>query len=222
MDLVDSIKGIDKIIALKKKYRDSGKAIYMRLDSGDLLAQAIYAMRKLGENGMLDPVRDKIIIADISDVSQIRAIETMVSVQCNIDPKQFILYGLGGLLVAKNKLRDAVSAAFKLTETEDGPTGKLSNSPGKEVTPGELNIEIRDGQRVIVQESEEVQGERLLKPIYRNGEMLFSETSDIKAIDQARARVSESRAWAEYEMKKSEATLQVQQEVYDRFQAMGI
>jgi hypothetical protein len=29
--------------------------------------------------------------------------------------------------VAKNKLRDAVSAAFKLTKTEEFDTGKLSN-----------------------------------------------------------------------------------------------
>ena len=157
VDLVDSNRGIDKVVALKKKYRDSEKAIYMRLDSGDLLAQAVYAFTQLRKEGMLDPIRDKIIIADISDVSQIRAIETMVHVKCGIDPKDFILYGLGGLLVAKNKLRDAVSAAFKLTQTEDGPTGKLSNDAGKGVIPGELNIEIRDGERWIVQESEEVQ-----------------------------------------------------------------
>jgi len=119
VDLVDSYRGIDKIIDLKKKYRASGKIISMRLDSGNLMDQAIYALRKFRENDMLDPVRDKIIIADISDVSQIRAIESMIRIQCNIEPKDFILYGLGGLLVARNKLRDAVSAAYKLTLTEE-------------------------------------------------------------------------------------------------------
>ncbi|MEI6673115.1 MAG: hypothetical protein WCL02_07530 [bacterium] len=33
VDLVDSYRGIDKIIALKKKYRSTGKIIGMRLDS---------------------------------------------------------------------------------------------------------------------------------------------------------------------------------------------
>jgi nicotinic acid phosphoribosyltransferase len=33
VDLVDSYRGIDNAISLKKKYRDSGKSIAMRLDS---------------------------------------------------------------------------------------------------------------------------------------------------------------------------------------------
>jgi nicotinic acid phosphoribosyltransferase len=61
------------------------------------------------------------------------------------------------LLVARNKTRDALSAAYKLTHTEDGPTGKISNDVDKEPTPGTPNIELRDGYRIIVQEDEEVQ-----------------------------------------------------------------
>lgn len=52
--------------------------------------------------------------------------------------------------------------------------------------------------------------------------MLFSEPSDLKAIDQARARVAESKACSEYPMRKSKETERVQQEVYERFQAMGV
>ncbi|HCY21647.1 TPA: hypothetical protein DIC40_07560 [Patescibacteria group bacterium] len=33
VDLIDSYKGIDKIVALKKKYRATGKVVGMRLDS---------------------------------------------------------------------------------------------------------------------------------------------------------------------------------------------
>ena len=88
--------------------------------------------------------------------------------------------------------------------------------------PGELNIEIRNEERVIDQENEPIQGERLLKPIYQKGEMLFSEKSDTKAIVAARARVTESKKWAQYPTKKSEKTEQIQQQVFDRFQAMGI
>lgn len=118
VDLVDSYRGIDKIIALKKQYRETGKAIWMRLDSGDLVDQAIYALKTQQSAGMLDPVRDKIVVADIGDVDKIREIEAKVE-KAGFDPRQFIVYGLGGLLVAKNKLRDAVSAAYKLTETEE-------------------------------------------------------------------------------------------------------
>jgi nicotinic acid phosphoribosyltransferase len=39
---VNSYRGIDNAISLKKKYRDSGKSIAMRLDSGDLADQARY------------------------------------------------------------------------------------------------------------------------------------------------------------------------------------
>lgn len=126
VDISDPFRGIDKIIALKKRYRDTNKAIYMRLDSGDLLLQSIYAFTELRKAGMLDPVRDKIIIADISSVSDIRGIETMLPMECGIKIEDFVLYGLGGLIVAKNKLRDSVSAGYKLTQTEEGATGKLS------------------------------------------------------------------------------------------------
>jgi nicotinic acid phosphoribosyltransferase len=38
-------------------------------------------------------------------------------------------------LIANNKTRDALSAAYKLTNTENGPTGKLSNDRAKETIP---------------------------------------------------------------------------------------
>lgn len=128
----------------------------MRLDSGDLVDQAVYALKKLQKNDMLDPILDKIVVADISTVDDVRRVEEAV-INAGFDPKKFIQYGLGGLLVARNKTRDALSAAYKLTETEDGPTGKLSNDIDKEPVPGTPNIELRDGYRVIVQEDEEIQ-----------------------------------------------------------------
>lgn len=116
VDLVDSYKGIDKAIALKKKYADTKKVIGMRLDSGDLADQAIYALRGLQKENLLEGV--KIVVADVSTVEQLVHIETMVA-QAGFDPKKFLIYGLGGLLIAKNKTRDAVSAAYKLTNTEE-------------------------------------------------------------------------------------------------------
>jgi nicotinic acid phosphoribosyltransferase len=39
------------------------------------------------------------------------------------------------MLVATNKTRDKLSGGYKVTNTEDGATGKLSNNPGKEPIP---------------------------------------------------------------------------------------
>ena len=143
VDLVDSYKGIDKIIALKKKYRHTGKFIGFRLDSGNLLDQTLYTLRRLQEEDILDPKYDKIVIADISDFEKIKEIEKKVT-KAGFDPKKYIAYGLGGLMIAKNKTRDAVSGAYKLTNTENFATGKFSSDDGKIAIPGTLNIEIRD------------------------------------------------------------------------------
>ncbi|MFZ2151366.1 MAG: hypothetical protein WAZ12_01240 [Candidatus Absconditicoccaceae bacterium] len=214
VDLVDSYKGIDKIVALKKKYRASGKIIGMRLDSGDLADQAVYALRKLQENGMLDPKMDKIVVADISTVDDVRRVEDAVTA-AGFDPKEFIQYGLGGLLVARNKTRDALSAAYKLTDTEDGATGKLSNDIDKEPIPGNTNIEIRDGARYIVQEDEEVKGERLLKNVYNNGALNYDD-NDIQAVTDARNQLLKTFEMHKLETKESEKTKKVHEEVRDR------
>lgn len=188
IDLIEPYRGIDRAVALKKEYRATGKAVWMRLDSGDLAAQAVYALEQCRDRGMLDPALDKVVVADISSVEDVIRVEEAV-VAAGFDPKKFIVYGLGGLLVATKKTRDALSAAFKLTETEEGVTGKLSADEVKEAIPGRLNVEIRETERVIVKEDEPVQGERLLKTVYSNGKTCFSEPSDLKAVENAREKV---------------------------------
>ncbi|MCF7835117.1 hypothetical protein K9M48_03615 [Candidatus Gracilibacteria bacterium] len=215
VDLIDSYKGIDKIVALKKKYRNSGKIIGMRLDSGDLADQAVYALKKLKENGMLDPTLDKIVVADISSIDDIRRVENAVR-EAGFDPKDFIQYGLGGLLVARNKTRDALSAAYKLTNIESGATGKLSNDIDKEPIPGVLNIEIRDDARYVVQEDEEIKGERLLKTVYENGKLNYDD-NDIQAVSNARARLMNTLAFANMKTKESDETQRIHAELRDRF-----
>lgn len=219
VDLVDSYRWIDKIVALKKKYRRSGKIISMRLDSWDLVDQVLYGLNKLKVEWMLDPAKDKIVVADISNVDKIREIEEKVR-EAGFEPKDFILYGLWGLLVARNKLRDTVSAAFKLTQTEDGPTGKLSNDVGKNVIPGKLNIELVDGERVIVQDDEEVRWERLLRKVYDRWQLLF-EWSDSEAISTARQRVKDRFGLVELPSRLSKRCEAVRDEVRERFLAVA-
>lgn len=214
VDLVDSYKWIDKIVALKKKYRASWKIIWMRLDSWDLADQAVYALRKLQENWMLDPKMDKIVVADISTVDDVRRVEDAVTA-AGFDPKEFIQYWLGWLLVARNKTRDALSAAYKLTDTEDWATGKLSNDIDKEPIPWNTNIEIRDGARYIVQEDEEVKWERLLKNVYNNWALNYDD-NDIQAVTDARNQLLKTFEMHKLETKESEKTKKVHEEVRDR------
>ncbi|HBB04355.1 TPA: hypothetical protein DCZ39_05705 [Patescibacteria group bacterium] len=164
---------------------------------------------------MLDPTLDKIVVADISTMDDIRRVENAVK-EAGFNPKDFIQYGLGGLLVARSKTRDAVSAGYKLTHTEDGPTGKLSNDIDKEPTPGILNIEIREDGRYIVQDDEEIQGKRLLKPVYENGKLLYGD-DDIQAVTDARANLFETLNFLDLETKESETTKKIHEGVRERF-----
>jgi len=59
-----------------------------------LADQAVYALKKLQEHDMLDPILDKIVVADISTVDDVRRVEDAV-IAAGFDPKEFIQYGLG-------------------------------------------------------------------------------------------------------------------------------
>lgn len=216
IDLIEPYRGIDRAVALKKEYRAAGKAVWMRLDSGDLAAQAVYALEQCRDRGMLDTALDKVVVADISSVEDVVRVEEAVAA-AGFDPKKFIVYGLGGLLVATKKTRDALSAAFKLTETEEGVTGKLSADEAKEAIPGRLNVEVRENERVIVNESEPVQGERLLKVVYSNGKTFFAEKSDLKAVENAREKVKASVADVLKPTVRSERVKRDREEVRERF-----
>ena len=220
IDLIEPYRGIDRAVALKKEYRASGKAVWMRLDSGDLAAQAVYALEQCRDRGMLDPALDKVVVADISSVADVIRVEEAVA-KAGFDPKKFIVYGLGGLLVATKKTRDALSAAFKLTETEDGVTGKLSADAGKVAVPGKINVEIREGERAIVNEAEEIQGKRLLKLVYSNGKTFFEEKSDVKAVEAARERVKAGVADALKPTVWSERVTKDLEDVKERFLKMA-
>lgn len=189
VDLIEPFAGIEKVIALKKKHRGRGTAIFMRLDSGDLAAQACRALGRLREEGMTDPARDRISIADVSRPEDLERIDAAVRA-IGIDPRAFIDYVTGQMLVMQDKTRGALSAAYKLTESDGRPTGKLAGGSGKSAIPGRLNVELRDAERVIVLEEEPVAGRRLLVPAYDHGRFLFTDGG-------AAARAAAARRLAE-------------------------
>ena len=225
VDLVDSRKWIDKAMNLKKRYIKSSKIISLRLDSGDLTGQAIYALQALKEADMLGNARqNQIIIEDIGCVNDMVDIDKAVE-EAWFDPKKYIKYGLGWLLIATKKTRDSVSAGYKVTNTEDWATGKRSDDPGKEPIPWVPNVEViekEDGtiERNVVQEDEPVNWIRLLKTVYKDGELFFGEANDNIALDNARAQVKKSEKWiTPWKTQLSDETEGLKQQVREKLKA---
>lgn len=213
--LVDSVEAytwINKVIALKKKY--PGKIIAPRLDSWDLANQTVYTLQKMKENWMMNPLNNKIIVADISTIEDIIEIELALT-EAWFNPKDYIIYGLWGLLIAREKTRDIVSAWFKLSQSENEPTMKFSNDKWKKSIPGKPNVEIRNGKRYIVQENEEQIWVRLLTPMYSNWEFFYDKPK-ISDIQEARQRMRDTRKWADYESEISDETKRLIERVKER------
>lgn len=190
VDLIEPFAGIERVVALKKKHRASGKAIFMRLDSGDLATQAAHALGRLREEGFTDPALDRISVADVSRREDLERIDAAVRA-IGVDPRVFVDYVTGQLLVMQDKTRNALSAAYKLTETDGVPTGKLAGGAGKSAIPGRLNVEVRRRERVVVLEEEPAAGERLLGTVYEAGRLAFV-GSDADARAAAAARLAET------------------------------
>ncbi len=192
IDLTNSYRGIDIALKLKKEYRNTGKKIWIRLDSGNLLEQTIYTLTKFKELGFDDAALDKVVIEDISTVDDMVKIDEAVSA-AGFDPKKHVIYGAGGLLVTKMKGRSDASTGYKLSgvtrdDVEEDKI-KFSDSPGKESLPGDATLINHEGMRKIAKRGEFTDAEDLLVPAYRNGEILLLEN-----VKETRERVRKTLA----------------------------
>lgn len=174
VDLHNSIHGIDLAIRLKEEYRNTGKRIWMRLDSGDVSAQTLYALQQFREKGFIDPLLDKIIVESVESVDEMAAIDKR-AIDAGFDPKKFVLYGAGELLVYKDTGRSFASTGFKLTRHGARDTMKYSDSIGKASFPGTPTLVEFEGQRFVSQVGELNGGKDLLVPALRGGQVLFRE-----------------------------------------------
>lgn len=217
VDLIEPKAGIEKVIALKKRHRASGKAIFMRLDSGDLADQACHALRRLRDEGMLDPELDRISIADVSRPEDLERIDAAVR-GIGVDPQRFVTYVTGQLLVMQDKTRNALSGAYKLTEVDGRLTGKVAAGTGKGAIPGRLNVEIRAAERVTVLDDEPVGGHRLLRPVYDRGTMLDAD-DDRDALAATAATLAASWPTRLLPARRSPAVEAAIREVEERFLA---
>lgn len=169
IDLTDSYRGIDLACRLKEEYRDTGKKIWLRLDSGDLKAQGKYALRKFLAMGFLDPKLDKVIIEDLKSVEDMLEIDESFKAD-GLDAWDFIGYGGGSLLTTKGKSRGDASSGFKLSAVGDEPKMKFSNTAEKQSLPGRPTLyRFPDQTRIIGQvgEYEAQGGVNLMTPAFR-------------------------------------------------------
>ncbi|MFA7285091.1 MAG: nicotinamide phosphoribosyltransferase domain-containing protein [Candidatus Absconditabacterales bacterium] len=228
IDLIDSISGLKKAIQLIKKYKDTDKIISVRLDSGNLSEQAVFFLTEMRKEGLLADRKGKVVVSDVSSIDAIKTVEQAVQ-QAGCKPEQYIVYGLGGLLIAKDKLRDSISAAFKMTQVDGKATGKLSNDPIKEPIPGYPNVQIMQngtlagGIRKVVQQSElSILDNPLLKTVYKNGTFHRTTDNDILALDEARQQVLRSEKQVGYTNSESPLTQTIRQQVRTQFQKQSI
>lgn len=177
IDLVDSLEGIEKALALKLKYRNNEKHVWIRLDSGDIAAQAVYALKRYKQMGFLDPEKDKVVAEDLDKVEEMYEIDEAVRAE-GIDPEKYLIYGAGSLLVTKNKDRGQASTGFKLSQVEDSPRMKFSNSPEKESLPGVPTLAMLNNERIVTQVRENPEASDIFVPYYRNGKVQILEDLD--------------------------------------------
>ena len=142
VDTVESMLGINQALdCIKDQKNKTGQTHYIRLDSGDLLSQAIYALRE-----MVPIIPDfKVIIEDGLTIEKVRKYETAIKL-AGFDPKKNILYGLGGYFV-NGITRDNNGAwAYKpsvIRTTNNGDVNviKLSSTTLKNSLPGLIGID---------------------------------------------------------------------------------
>ena len=217
-DLIDTESWINKALEIKKRKQAEWRNVMLRLDSGNIAELAVYALKKQKEMWMVNPKTDKICISDgVSTIEKFKNVCNIVK-EAWFNPESYLIFWIWGWLVTNNKTRDTMSAAYKLTNTENWPTWKLSNDRWKETIPGVLDIEIRDGTRYLVQESEPIQWERLFKTVYDNWKIYY-EDNDLEEIAKARQQVLKSKEWIWYPTKESDYTSNLHEQVRERLKA---
>jgi nicotinic acid phosphoribosyltransferase len=141
VDTVESMLGIHQALdCIKDQKQKTGQTHYIRLDSGDLLDQALYALRE-----MVPIMPDfKVIIEDGLTVEKVRKYEAAIKL-AGFDPKKNILYGLGGYFV-NGITRDNNGAwAYKpsvIRTTNNGDVNviKKSSNSLKQSLPGLIGL----------------------------------------------------------------------------------
>lgn len=161
VDTYDTVQGVLNAISVAHEMRDAGQELRgIRLDSGDLRELARRARDLLDDAGL----EDVTILAsgglDEVDIARLVA-----------DGAPIDAFGVGTDLVVSAD-RPALDIAYKLVEY--GGRAVAKHSEGKRSYPGRKQVFRRGSPEgdVLGLRDEALDGERLLEPVWRNGERL--------------------------------------------------
>lgn len=161
VDTYETIQGVGNAIRVADVVRERGVELSgVRLDSGDLASLAMESRRLLDESGLAEA---KIFASGGIDEW---AIASLVDREAPIDA-----FGVGTSLTVSSD-HPAVDIVYKLVEYDGNPRAKYSEK--KATLPGAKQV-FRDGtpmSDVLATRDEDARGERLLAPIWRDGETL--------------------------------------------------
>jgi len=163
VDTYDTRSAVERIVKWLKDEPDV-RIGGIRLDSGDLAAEASDCRKMLDEAGFKDI---KIMASGGLDEHKITR---LLSDGAPIDG-----FGVGTAIGVSND-EPALELAFKLTEYADRP--RMKNSPGKQSFPGRKQVYRRLGpdgriaQDVVAARDEVFEGDPLLKPVMRHGQVI--------------------------------------------------
>jgi nicotinate phosphoribosyltransferase len=193
VDTYDTIEGVKRAIETS---RDTGVPLAgVRLDSGDLATLAGETRRLLDEAGM----REALIVAS-GDLEESR-IAGLCAAKAPID-----LWGVGTDL-GTSRDSPVVNGVYKIVADLRGDAwrGVAKLSEQKETVPGPKQVirRFRDGEMaddVIAAAEEELDGEPLLVPAMRSGEIVLDED-----LERVRERTARSLAALPQALRRGEA-----------------
>ncbi len=208
-DSYDLWNAIDKIWGdeLRDKVRSNGGQLIVRPDSGDPLTVPVKAVAKLADR-FSAPTNDKgfrvledcvrVIQGDGISRPNIKTIlKNLLSAGFSADN---LAFGMGGKLLQADINRDTMQWAMKNSwvKGHDPITGEVFerdvfkdpiDAPGKTSKKGQLALVFENGDYHTVRKEELGEREDMLKPVFRNGEMLVDTT-----LAEVRARADKGLA----------------------------
>lgn len=159
VDTYDVRQGVEHTIEAARILEKEGIRVFgIRIDSGDLVELSRLARSMLDEAGLREV---KILLSgDLDEYRIAKLLEQGASVDS---------FGVGTRMGTSS---DApyLGGVYKLVEYEGAP--RVKRSPGKQTLPGRKQVYRQDGKDVVGLVDEPVEGEPLLAPVMRQGEIL--------------------------------------------------
>ena len=162
--------------AIRQIQANPHKSIGPRLDSGDVISQAV-AWKKMTQQAGIE--NTWLVVED--GYNPAKAQETFDAYRAAGFNPNDIIVGAGGYF-HENCTRDAISLAYKRSATTHKgvlePSLKFSNSPGKESIPGNIRLYAQGRTLLVAQAHEDIDGTPLMKKLVENGRILYDESLD--------------------------------------------